>query len=109
MNVLVFDTETTGLPLWKEPSDDPAQPYIFDIAASLFDGSGLEIERFDALVKPGCPIPYELVLLHGISTEMAMEQGVEIATANAALMGLIADADLIVGRNVSFDVRVARI
>lgn len=109
MNVLVFDTETTGLPLWKEPSDDPAQPYIVDIAASLFDGSGLEIERFDALVKPGCPIPDELVLLHGISTEMAMDQGVEIATANSALMGLIADANLIVGHNVSFDIRMARI
>ena len=109
MNVLCFDTETTGLPIWKEPSDDPAQPYIVDIACSLFDATGLELERFDALVKPGCPIPDELVLLHGISTEMAMDEGIEIATANSALMGLIADADLIVGHNVSFDIRMVRI
>jgi DNA polymerase III epsilon subunit-like protein len=109
MNVLVFDTETTGLPLWNDPSDHPDQPYIVDIAATLFDGSGLEIDRFDSIVKPGVPIPEELARLHGITTEMAMDQGIEIATAHSVLMGLIADADLIVGHNVSFDIRMARI
>lgn len=109
MNILVFDTETTGLPIWKEPSDDPAQPYIVDMACSLFDATGLELERFDALVKPGCPIPDELVLLHGISTEMAMDEGIEIAEANASFMALVTQADMIVGHNVSFDIRMARI
>lgn len=60
MNTLVFDTETTGLPLWNDPSDHPDQPYIVDIAASLFDPTGLEIDRFDAIVKPGVPIPKNL-------------------------------------------------
>lgn len=109
MNILVFDTETTGLPLWNDPSDDPRQPYIVDIAASLFDATGLEIGRFDAIVKPGVPIPDELGRLHGITTEIAMEHGVEITVANSMLMGMIADADLIVGHNVSFDIRMARI
>lgn len=109
MNTLVFDTETTGLPLWNDPSDHPDQPYIVDIAASLFDPTGLEIDRFDAIVKPGVPIPEELARLHGITTEMAMESGIEIAEAHANLMALVDKASLIVGHNVSFDIRLARI
>lgn len=109
MNVLVFDTETTGLPNWNEPSDDPSQPYIVDIAASLYDGTGLETDRFDAIVKPGVPIPDELAALHGITTEIAMEQGIEMADAHAGLMALVAKADLIVGHNISFDIRLASI
>lgn len=109
MNVLVFDTETTGLPNWNEPSDDPGQPYIVDIAASLFDGTGLETHRFDAIVTPGVPIPDELAALHGITTRMAIEQGIGLAEAHDALMSLVSKADLIVGHNVSFDIRLARI
>lgn len=109
MNILVFDTETTGLPLWNDPSDDPRQPYIVDIAASLFDATGLETKRFDAIVKPGVPIPEELARLHGITTEMAMEQGIEMRDAHEGFMALVAEADIIVGHNVSFDIRLARI
>lgn len=109
MNVLVFDTETTGLPLWNDPSDHPDQPYIVDIACSLFDGMGLEFARFDAIVKPNVPIPEELSRLHGITTEMAMDRGIEIADAHREFMGMVARADLIVGHNVSFDILLARI
>ena len=107
--ILVLDTETTGLIEFNLPSDDPRQPYIVDIAASLFDPTGLEIERFDAIVKPGVPIPDELARLHGITTDMAMEHGIEIAEAHGRLMALIGNAGLIVGHNVSFDIRLARI
>ncbi len=109
MKVLVFDTETTGLPLWNDPSDHPGQPYIVDIAASLFDGTGLEIGRYDAIVKPGVPIPQELAELHGITTDLAMAEGVEMADCHDGFMALVRDADLIVGHNVSFDVRLVRI
>ncbi|MFZ5743427.1 MAG: 3'-5' exonuclease [Pseudomonadota bacterium] len=109
MNILVFDTETTGLPLWNDPSDHPDQPYIVDIAASLYDGTGLETSRFDAIVKPGVPIPDELARLHGITTEMAMEHGIEMSEAHARFIALVREADLIVGHNVSFDIRLARI
>lgn len=109
MNTLVFDTETTGIPLFNEPSDDPRQPYIVDIAASLFDATGLETKRFDAIVKPLVAIPEELARLHGITTEMAMEQGIEMRDAHEGFMALVADADIIVGHNVSFDIRLARI
>lgn len=107
--ILVFDTETTGLPLWNDPSDDPRQPHIVDIAASLFDGTGLEIERFDAIVDPGEEIPEEAARIHGITTEIARAEGILPEDAFRSFSRMAAQADVIVGHNVSFDIRMARI
>ena len=74
MNTLIFDTETTGLPNWGEPSDHPSQPHIVDIACSLFDPAGCEIERFDAIINPGVEIPVEASNIHGITTEIAQQR-----------------------------------
>lgn len=106
---LVFDTETTGLPLWNDPSDDPRQPHIVDIACSLFDRTGLEIERFDAIINPGVPIPDEVSAIHGITTEIAQAEGVAPVDALGVFLSLIRKADVVVGHNVSFDIRLVRI
>ena len=38
MNIALFyDTETTGLPLYDQPSDDPRQPHIVQVGAILVD------------------------------------------------------------------------
>lgn len=106
---LVFDTETTGLPLWKEPSDHPDQPHIVDIACSLFDSTGLETDRFDAIVNPGVEIPEEVARLHGITTELAQAEGIDPDYCLDRFLGMVARADVMVGHNVSFDVRMVRI
>lgn len=109
MNVLVFDTETTGLPIWREPSDHPGQPYIVDIACDLWAGPGELIEQYDAIINPGVEIPAELAEIHGITTERAIAEGIPMADALDRFFDLVARADLIVGHNVSFDIRMARI
>lgn len=110
---LVFDTETTGLPLWKEPSDHPDQPHIVDIAWTLYGADFTEIERFDAIINPGegVIIPDDLAAMHGITTERAREEGIEpsivfnkfIDTLEAGMV------ETFVGHNVSFDLRMMRI
>lgn len=107
--ILVFDTETTGLPLWGDPSDDPRQPHIVDLAASLFDGYGVEVDRYDTIINPGVQIPQEVAELHGITTEIAEAYGAEPVEAFDRLTCMMARADLIVGHNVSFDLRMVRI
>lgn len=56
---VVFDTETTGLFLFKDketgepvPADDPRQPRLASFAAILADENGDEITRVKRFVKP---------------------------------------------------------
>jgi len=109
MSILFLDTETTGLPQWDQPSDDPAQPHVVDIACSLFNDTGLEIDRFDAIINPGVPIPAEVAQLHGITTEIAQAEGIQPRVALDAFLAMVDRASLLVGHNVSFDVRMMRI
>lgn len=108
MRILFFDTETTGLPLWREPSDDPRQPHVVEIACELWN-DGVAGGAFHAIVNPGVPIPDEVAAIHGITTEIAAAQGVEPVLALDAFLDLLAEADLLCGHNVSFDVRLMRI
>lgn len=109
MNILVFDTETTGLVLWHQPSEAPQQPHLVEIAALLFDGT-TEIDRFHAIIRPdGWEIPEEVSKIHGITTERAMDEGIPEAEALAGFLALHARADLRVAHNESFDQRILRI
>lgn len=106
---LIFDTETTGIPLWSDPSDDPRQRHVVDIACSLFSATGVEVARFDTIINPGIEIPEEVARIHGITTEIARAQGCTPEQALRPFLELVNEAQLIVGHNVSFDVRMMRI
>ena len=78
---LIFDTETTGLPKrWNSPiSDTDNWPRCIQIAWQLHDAMGNCIENQDYLIQPdGFNIPYDAEKIHGISTELAQEQGVPL-------------------------------
>lgn len=107
--ILVFDSETTGLPLWNDPSDDPRQPHIVDLACSLFDETGLEVDRFDTIINPGVEIPQDVAAIHGITTEIARERGCDPREALSKFLWMVDRASLLVGHNVSFDIRMVRI
>jgi DNA polymerase III subunit epsilon len=109
MNVLFFDTETTGLPNWKEPSSDPNQPHVIDISCELWDADEpMLIERYDAIINIGVPIPPEMTEVHGITDAMAAE-GAEPSVVLETFLRLVKRADLLAGHNVSFDIRMMRI
>lgn len=109
--ILAFDTETTGLPEWKLPSDDPAQPHLLQIAALLFDDDGTELDRLVTMVCPGmgAVMSPEGQALHGLTLERAQDEGADPINVACRFVELAAGADLIVGHNVSFDARIMRI
>ncbi len=106
---LIFDTETTGLPRnWAAPiSDTNNWPRCIQIAWQLHDAMGNLIEHQDYLVKPeGFNIPYDAERIHGISTELAQEQGIPLAEVLEKFNTALAKAKFIVGQNVGFDVNI---
>lgn len=109
--ILAFDTETTGLPLWHDPSDDPRQPHIVQLAAILFQPNGEEVETFSTIVNPGpgivsCP---ESLAAHGITPERCAAEGIPPREAVAKFMSMYDRATEMVGHNVTFDFRMMRI
>lgn len=109
--ILGYDTETTGLPLWHDPSDDPRQPHVIQLAMILFDMGGREVSRWAGLVKPGADATMapEAFAAHGITLERARDEGIEPGEAFDRFAEMVAAAKLMVGHNESFDRRMMRI
>ena len=63
--MIVFDTETTGLPLTHSAPLE-SQPKIIEIAVIKLDFDMNEVERFEALVNPERPIPKEASAVNNI-------------------------------------------
>lgn len=107
---LFYDTETTGLPLFHEPSEDPRQPHIVQLAASLVDiDTRRVIASMDVIVRPmGWEIPAEVAAIHGITTEHALAVGVPEPVALRMFVGLY-NARKRIAHNEQFDARIVRI
>lgn len=111
MNLInVFDTETTGLPAWKDPSEAGHQPHIVEVASLLCDAEGNIIDRFQAIVRPnGWEISPEMTAIHGISQEMAMDVGIPEIEALDGFLALHSRASIRAAHNATFDDRIIRI
>lgn len=111
MNLAIFyDTETTGLPLFKEPSEHPGQPHIVQLAACLVDmDTRHTIASMDVIIQPdGWTIPDEVSAIHGITTEHAIAIGVPSKLALQMFLELATGRKRI-GHNEQFDARMVRI
>lgn len=111
MKLLPFDSETTGIPNWKLPSESEEQPHIVQLAALLVDSETKEeIASLDVIVKPnGWIIPQETIDIHGITNEMAMDVGIPEEEALQMFIDLYLKADLRIAHNTTFDNRIIRI
>jgi len=109
--VLFYDFETTGLPLYREPSEDPRQPHAVQVGACLVDlETRVIISTLDVIVRPdGWTIPDDVAALHGITTERALAVGVPEKLALEMLLAMWRQAGERVGHNEPFDCRIGRI
>jgi len=108
--ILVFDTETTGIPDFKARSVDPAQPHIVQMALIIYGDDLVSTQDTSVIVRPdGWIIPPEMTAIHGISHERAMDEGVPEKDAAEMFLVAQAKASLRVAHNESFDRRILRI
>ena len=106
---LIFDTETTGLPLRDNAplTDLDNWPRLVQLAWQMHEHSGKLIGAKNYIIKPeGFIIPYSAEKVHGISTEKAMADGHDLKTVLNEFAADIATTTLLVGHNIEFDINV---
>ncbi|NJB82631.1 DNA polymerase III subunit alpha [Wenyingzhuangia aestuarii] len=106
---LIFDTETTGLPKsYKAPMTDTDNwPRCIQIAWQLHDDMGRVLEHDNFMVQPdGFNIPFDSEKIHGISTELAQEQGIALKECLERFNIVLGKSKFLVGQNVTFDVNI---
>lgn len=109
-DILIFDTETTGTPDFKAPSESEHQPHIVELCGLRYTSLGELIGVVSLVVAPnGWVIPDEAIAIHGITNEHANEHGSDEALVLAAFMALHEDCSVRAAHNCSFDDRILRI
>ncbi|QWF19261.1 3'-5' exonuclease [Lysobacter capsici] len=110
-NLLFYDTETTGFPLYSERSSDPRQPHMAQLGFKIVDSfTRLALDAVNVIIKPdGWTIPDEAAAVHGITTERALDEGIPERKALGMLIDAWAAVDRRVGHNEQFDARIIRI
>jgi DNA polymerase III epsilon subunit-like protein len=114
MRVLVFDTETTGLPKTKllTPEAVSLWPYIVQFSYVIYDVSDNIITHIrDYIVKipPHILIDEECTGIHGITNEISYSNGEDITEILLRFMGDFRKSDLIIGHNLHFDINMLKI
>jgi DNA polymerase-3 subunit epsilon len=103
--IAVFDLETTGL--------DHRASRIVTACAALIDADGLIIGNDrEWLANPGIEIPVEASNVHGITTEFARANGVELKTVVLEILetlgGYFRDGIPVVAYNAPYDFTILR-
>jgi restriction system protein len=105
---LVFDIETTGLPINRHASPDDFKnwPYVIQIAWLLFDDEHKLIEHSDFYLKQSVVIPADATNIHGITTAMMLEQGIEPSNVYANFKKAIDNTEYLISHNIDFDIPI---
>ena len=106
---LFFDTETTGIPQdYKAPVSNLSNwPRLVQIAWLLIDDHQNEISSAEFIVRPeGFIIPSDAARIHGITTEIAIRDGVSLESVLDEVTENILEASVLVAHNIQFDEKI---
>ncbi|WP_417769454.1 exonuclease domain-containing protein, partial [Stappia sp.] len=99
LDVVVLDTETTGLDIRKDR--------VVQVGALRMEGIEIHADRrFERLVDPGIPIPDVSRRVHGLGDE-DLRGAAGFAEVGPALLDFIGDA-VVVGHSIHFDLAILR-
>ncbi len=106
---LFFDTETTGLPKnWNAPASHINNwPRMVQLACLLYDENGSLEESCNFIIQPeGYSIPNDAARVHGITTERAIGEGVELKNVLEGFQNLLDKSTQLVAHNMAFDEKI---
>jgi len=110
---LIFDTETTGVPIKRRGliTDDKNWPYIVQLAWVLIDNdTGKIVQSHNYILKlpTGIVIPDEAIAVHKITNRKMKRQGVDSINVFNKFMETVKQSKYVVAHNISFDITVLR-
>ena len=114
MKIIVFDTETTGLPKSKyaEPEDTWQFPYVVQLSWLIFNTGTNKIETVrDKIIKlPNyIKIPKKATEIHGITQEQMLEEGQPASEVLDTFMRDLSSCTGVIGHNIEFDKKMLEV
>ena len=114
MIILVFDTETTGLPLTKTVSKEMLSlwPHIVQLSYIMYNMNTHEIiKQFDSILQVPDDIIMtdEVVQIHHITNEMTHSSTVTFASVVRSFYEDLKLAEIIVAHNFNFDCNMLKV
>jgi hypothetical protein len=113
MKILVFDTETSGLPpkFVRSLTMDNANvfPYIVQFSYMIYNTETNKIEKIqDSIIKiPSfIDISQDSVNIHGITKEMCNTKGIDIMSLLYKFEEDVNNCNLVIGHNIEFDLKM---
>lgn len=114
MKIAIIDTETNGLPIYKDadgapiPADDPRQPRLASLSMCLVNSDG-EFEQLDFYVKPdGWKMTEEATAVNGLTDEYLMLHGRPVVEVLEAYSGAIKAGHAVASFGAQFDCKIMR-
>jgi len=115
MKLLVYDTETTGLPPKGERFVNNVNlqnwPYIVQFSYVIYDtDTNKMLKTHDSIIKlpPGVIITEESYSFHHISNKMSQTRGKHINTVIREFLTDCTEVDILVGHNIRFDYNMVK-
>jgi DNA polymerase III epsilon subunit-like protein len=114
MKILVFDTETTGLPKTKEININNLDlwPHIVQFSYIVYDMESNKIDKMgDFIIK----VPFDVTIsdesirIHGITNKKSQDDGVPLSHVYSIFFEDIRSVDTIVGHNINFDLNMLKV
>jgi DNA polymerase-3 subunit alpha len=113
MNKIVFDTETTGLPVRKGFDNyyDPSLTHCYDssrlvqVGYIVLDRDNNVVKKYSSIVKPD-KFKIENSEIHGITQHIAENVGNDIVDVLEAFMNDVKECDTLVAHNIKFDYNI---
>lgn len=110
MSIIVFDTETTGVPknYGKDPCSEAGNwPDLVSLSWIVYKPDGSIFKRVSRIVRPdGWTVPADSTAIHGITHAEAVEKGVVLGDVLGVFRHDLLTCRLLVAHNMDFDVNV---
>lgn len=110
MKLLVFDTETSGLPTTKQINLETLSlwPNIVQLSWVVLDTETLKLIEYDYIISSNT-ISEESINIHGITQSMNKERGYKFGCIYDIFEICLSTCDIIIGHNIDFDINMIKV